>query len=113
MALPIDTTILTVLCGAPPTPVVDRDTGEHRTNRDGEALYRTELVVLGGGRAQIVGVRTAKEPKGLGAGTAVQVAGLTVSTFTTKDGGTGVFYEASALEALAAAPSARTTKEAS
>jgi len=119
MALPIDTTTLTVLCGAPPTPVVDRDTGEHRTNRDGEALYRTELVVLGGGRAQIVGVRTPNEPKGLGAGALVQVAGLTVSTFTTKDGGTGVFYEASAVEASSgttpavSTTSAKNTKEAS
>lgn len=98
MALPIDTTKLTVLCGAPPTAVVDRDSGEQRTNRDGEALFRTELIVLGGGRPQVLGVRTAKEPKGLVTGVPVHVTGFTVSTFVARDGGTGVFYEAAAVE---------------
>jgi hypothetical protein len=107
MSLPIDTTKLTVLCGNPPAPVVDRDTGEHRTNREGLPLFRTELVVMGQGRPEVLGVRTARDPKGLSVGTPVTVTAFTISTFTTRDGTTGVFYEAAAIEP------ARATKEAS
>lgn len=98
MALPIDTTKLSVLCGAPPSAVIDRDSGEQRTNRDGEALFRTELVVIGAGRPEVLGVRTTREPKGLAIGSPVNVIGFTVSTFVARDGGTGVFYEAAAIE---------------
>ena len=107
MALPVDTTKLTVLCGGPPTAVVDRETGEHRTNRDGQSLFRTEVVVVGHGRPEVFGVRTAKEPKGLAVGAPVNVTAFTISTFTTRDGSTGVFYEAAAIEP------AQATREAS
>jgi len=98
MALPLDVTKLTVLCGGPPQPVVDRETGEHRTDREGRPLYRTDLVVLGSGRPELLGVRTPKEPKGIALGAQVAASGLSVSTFTARDGGTGVFYEAASLE---------------
>ena len=107
MPLPVDTTKLTVLCGAPPLAVTDRETGAHRTNREGELLYRAELIVMGCGRPQVLGVRTAKEPKALVLGAPVNLTALTVSTFTAKDGGTGVFYEADAIEP------AKVTREAS
>jgi hypothetical protein len=113
MALPIDTRNLTVLCGNPPAPVVDRDTGEHRTTRDGLPLFRTELVVMGQGRPEVLGVRTVKDPKGLGIGTPVTVTAFTISTFTTRDGTTGVFYEAGAIEPTRAAEPTRTAKETS
>ena len=64
MSLPVDTAKLTVLCGGPPTPVVDRVTGEHRTNREGEALFRTEVVVMGVGRPEVFGVRTTTGAEG-------------------------------------------------
>ncbi len=98
MALPIDTTTLTVLCGGAPTAVVDRETGEHRTNRDGETLFRTEVIVLGSGRALVLPVRTTKEPKGLTAGSPVRLTGFSISTFVARDGGTGVLYEAGSIE---------------
>jgi hypothetical protein len=107
MPLPVDTTRLTVLCGAPPIPVVDRESGEHRTNRDGLPLFRTDVVVLGSGRPEVLSVRTPKEPKGLAIGTPLNVSGFTISTFNARDGGMGVFYEAAAIEP------ARATKDAS
>jgi hypothetical protein len=106
MSLPIDTAKLTVLCGNPPAPVVDRVTGELRTTREGQPLFRTELVVMGQGRPEVVGVRTVRDPKGLAIGMPVTVAALTISTFTTKDGTTGVFYEAAAIEPARAAKEA-------
>jgi hypothetical protein len=98
MALPVDTNKITVLCGTAPQPVVDRVTGEHRTNREGQALFRTEVIVLGTGRPEVFGVRTATPPKPLVVGAPLVVSDLTVSTFTAKDGGTGVFYEATSIE---------------
>ena len=54
--------------------------------------------MLGAGRPEVLGVRTATPPKALAVGAPLAVSGLTVSTFTAKDGGTGVFYEAAAIE---------------
>ncbi len=82
---------------------MDRETGEHRTNRDGQLLFRTELVVIGVGRPEVVSVRTPNEPKGLAVGGRVAVSAFTVATFNARDGGTGVFYEATAIEPARAA----------
>ena len=106
MALPVDTSKLLLLCGAPPEAVVDYESGEHKKNRDGEALYRTEVIVMGFGRPQVVGVRTPREPKGLSVGNPVNIPGFSISPFTTRDGGTGILYEASSVEP------ARTTRDA-
>ena len=103
MALPVDTTKLTVLCGGLPTAVLDRETGEQRKNAKGEALFRTELVVMGVGRPQVLSVRTTSEPKGIATGAPVSVPELSVTTFTARDGGTGVLFEASAIEPSKAA----------
>ena len=97
MSLPVDTTKLTVLCGTPPSPSIDRD-GKPRTNREGTALFRTEIIVMGSGRPEVLSVRTPKEPRGLAVGSPVTVTALTVSTFTARDGGTGVFYDAISIE---------------
>ena len=103
MPLPVDTNKIIVLCGGLPSAVLDRETGVHRTNQEGELLFRSEVIVMGCGRPQVINVRTAKEPKTLVVGTPINVSGFTVSTFNTKDGGTGVFYEADAIEPAKAA----------
>ena len=97
MALPVDTTKLMLLCGAPPEAMLDQS-GEHRKNRAGEELYRTEVVVMGFGRPQLCSIRTAKEPKGLVVGSAVVAPGFSVSSFQAKEGGTGILYEAQSVE---------------
>ena len=107
MALPLELTKMIVLCGGPPQPVLDQETGKQRANRDGELLFRTEVIVVGNGRPELFGVRTTKEPKGLVVGSPITLSAPTISTFTTRDGTTGVFYEAAAIDP------ARATKEAS
>lgn len=102
MALPVDASKLLLLCGAPPEAVLDYESGEHKKNREGEALYRTEIIVMGFGRPQVVAVRTPKEPKGLVTGAPVAIPGFAVSTFSGRDGGTGVLYEAASVEAVKA-----------
>jgi hypothetical protein len=98
MALPVDSNKLLLLCGAPPEAVLDYESGAQKKNRDGEPLYRTEVIVMGFGRPQVVGVRTPREPKGLVTGAPVAIPGFSMSPFTTRDGGTGVLYEASSVE---------------
>jgi hypothetical protein len=98
MALPVDTSKVTVLCGAPPQPLLDRETGQQRTSPSGDPMFRTDLIVLGSGRPEVIGVRTATTPKVPGLGLPLAVTGLTISTFTTKDGNTGVFYDAATIE---------------
>ena len=103
MALPLELTKLIVLCGGPPQAVLDPETGKQRANRDGELLFRTEVIVVGNGRPELFGVRTTKEPKGLVVGGAISLTAPTIATFTTRDGTTGVFYEAAAIEPARAA----------
>lgn len=98
MALPVDTTKLSIICGAPPEALRDYQSGELRKNREGEQLFRTEIVVMGFGRPQVCAVRTAKEPKGLALGAPVTVSAFSVSSFQSSDGGTGVYYEAERIE---------------
>ena len=107
MSLPVDTSKVTVLCGGPTLPVIDRVTGEHRHSREGQPLFRTDIIVLGSGRPEVLGIRTATLAKPLSVGSQLNVTGFTVSTFTAKDGGTGVFYEADNVEP------AKITREAS
>jgi hypothetical protein len=98
MPLPVDTTKLTILCGGEPSAMVERDTGAPRTNQEGQPLFRAEVIVMGCGRPSVLGVRTPKEPKGLALGAPIHLTGFTISTFTAKDGGTGVFYDADAID---------------
>ena len=98
MALPVDSSKLLLLCGSPPEALLDYESGAHKKNRDGDALYRTEVIVMGFGRPQVVGVRTPREPKALLTGAPVTITGFSMSPFTTRDGGTGVLYEAAAIE---------------
>jgi hypothetical protein len=98
MPLPVDTNKLIILCGAEPSAMLDRDTGAPRTNQEGQPLFRAEVIVMGCGRPVVLGVRTAKEPKALAIGAPIQLTGFTVSTFTAKDGGTGVFYDADSID---------------
>jgi hypothetical protein len=107
MALPLELTKLIVICGGPPQAIPDPETGKQKTNRDGQLLFRTEVIVVGNGRPELFGVRTTKEPKGLVVGAPIAITAPTISTFTTRDGTTGVFYEAAAIEP------ARATREAS
>jgi hypothetical protein len=96
MSLPIDTSKLTVLCGAPPVVVLDQD-GKPKANSEGQPLFRTDIITMGLGRPQVFGVRTPGEPKALTVGGPVNVSALSISTFITRDGGTGVFYDAESI----------------
>jgi hypothetical protein len=80
--LPIDTHGLRFLAVAPSEMVREHEEGKPRearkprTNDQGEVLHSVQLVVMGGGEADVIRVTVAGEPK-VQEGQAVEVAGLT------------------------------------
>jgi len=108
MGLPVDTSKATVICGQAPEAMVDRRTGERRTNRDGLALWRVWLVLLGDDEPKAMNVRTTIEPKGLVKGQPVAVTGLTASSWTNPEGREMELFDAASIE-----PVTRAQKDAS
>ncbi len=107
MGVPIDTEKSIVICGPAAEVVVDRNTGERKTNRDGLPLWRMWLVLFGDDEPKTMSVRTTFEPKGLVKGQAVRVTGLTQTSWTTPDGKALELYDALSIE-----PATRTPKDA-
>ncbi len=107
MGLPVDTTKAIVICGGAVEALVDRDTGERRTDRDGAPMWRVWLVLLGDDEPTAMRVKTAKEPKGIVKGQPVHVTDLVASSWTTPDGKDIDLYNATSIE-----PASRLAKDA-
>jgi hypothetical protein len=107
MGLPVDTSRAIVICGQAPEAMVDRATGERRTNQDGAQMWRVWLVLLGDDEPTAMRVKTPKEPKGLVKGQPVNVSDLVASSWTTPDGKDIDLYNASSIE-----PASRLAKDA-
>jgi len=107
MGIPVDTTRSIVICGGSPEAMVDRSTGQPRTDATGAQLWRLWLVLIGDDEPVVMRVKTPKEPKGLVKGQPVNVAGLVASNWTTPDGKDVDLYNAVSVDP------ARTAREAS
>src|SRR4051812_15697341 len=98
MRLPIDTSRLKFLVGAPAEPLRQYEEGKPReawaprTNRDGEVLWRVQLVALGDGEADVIRVAVPGDP-GVGQGEMVRVEGLTAQAWE-MDGRSGMAFRA-------------------
>jgi len=108
MGLPVDTSKAVVICGSVPEAMVDRRTGERRTNAEGAPLWRVWLVLLADDEPAVMRVKTTTEPKGLVKGQPVVVRDLVASSWTTPEGKEMDLYQASSIEGAG-----RTTREAS
>jgi hypothetical protein len=106
MGLPVDTSRAIIICGQTPEAMVDRTTGERRTNQDGAPMWRVWCVLLGEDEPTPMRVKTAKEPKGLVKGQPVTISDLVASSWTTPDGNNVDLFNASSIE-----PATRLTKE--
>jgi hypothetical protein len=102
MGVPIDTDRPTIICGQTPEVLVDRRTGERRTDREGRPLWRVWLVLLGEDEPKTMNVRTPVEPKGLVKGQPVRVAGLVASSWTNPEGRVQELFDASSIEPMRA-----------
>ena len=93
----------------PGRPVLNKTTGAQQLDRDGNALSTVKIVDFYNDNVAVLNVRTAVElPKGLAARTAVLIPRLVLTTFSTKEGGTAVMYQAPEGIQLATPAPART-----
>jgi hypothetical protein len=77
MPIPVDTSRLTFVCVTPPRPrLVNQDTGEIKTDKNGRTVYQVGLSVSDQtGRAELINVNIPGEPH-VSVGQVVELAGL-------------------------------------
>jgi len=103
--LPIDTSRLKFLVVAPAEPLKQYEEGKPReawaprTDANGEVLWRTQLVALGDGEAEIIRVAVPGDPK-VGQGEMVTVDGMTAQPYEF-DGKSGVAFRCAAIRSAA------------
>src|SRR3954464_732822 len=101
MRLPIDTSRLKFLVVAPAEVLRQFEEGKPReawaprTDRNGEVLWRVQLVALGDGDAEVIRVSIVGDP-GVGQGEMVAVDGLTAQAYDF-EGKTGVAFRCQAI----------------
>jgi hypothetical protein len=106
MRLPIDTGGLRFLAVAAAEPQYrfeegkPREARQPRTNEHGEIMHAVQLVVMGGGEAEVIRVTVAGEPK-VQEGMPVQVEGLTALPWE-MEGRSGVSFRAERIASPAA-----------
>lgn len=98
MRLPIDTTAVRFVSAGAPEVDVDFSTKAPKTDEQGRPLYKVHLVAVGAGGQDIITVRVAGEPKGVGEFTHVKVHDLIASTWQ-MESRFGVSFRASGIEA--------------
>jgi hypothetical protein len=96
--LPIDTTAITFLASAPPTPVLHFQTKEPKADANGEPLYAVQLVAMQPAGADVITVKVPGQPT-LTVGAPVRVVGL-VGLPWANDGRSGVAFRAARIEAI-------------
>lgn len=97
MKLPIDTTGMTFLAAGSPEPVRDFDSKAAKVDENGQALFAVQLVILVDGGAEVISVKVAGEPKGVGHGASVKVTGLVATPWSMGDR-SGVAFRAARIE---------------
>lgn len=98
MKLPIDVTGMTFLAAGSAEPVRDFDSKAAKVDENGQALFAVQLVVLVDGGAEVITVKVAGEPKGVGHGAPVKVTGLVATPWSMGDR-SGVAFRVARIEA--------------
>jgi hypothetical protein len=106
--IPVDAARLTFVCVTDPRPrLVSQDTGEIKTDRNGQTVYQVGLSAAdASGRVELVNVSVSGEPQ-IRIGQVASVAGLVGFVWEqTRNGEVrwGVAYRADAITAAAAPP---------
>lgn len=99
--IPVDTSVLTFICVAAPRPrVLNQETGEVKTDRNGQTMYEVGLTATNqSDRADLVTVNVPGEP-GVSLGQIVHVRGLLAYVWEQERNGVtrwGISYRASAI----------------
>jgi hypothetical protein len=104
--IPVDTARLTFVCVTDPRPrLVSQNTGEVKTDRNGQTVYQVGLSAAdGSGRVELVNVNVSGEPQ-VRVGQVVEPAGLVGFAWEQTRGGElrwGIAYRAESITAAAA-----------
>ena len=105
MKLPIDTTGMTFLAAGPPEPVLDFESKAPKVDENGAPLHSVQVVALNDGGAEVISVKVAGQPKGVGQGSTVKITGLVVTPWTMGDR-SGVAFRAEQIEPASTSRSA-------
>ena len=97
MRLPIDTNAMSFKTAGDPRPVLDLDTKQPRTDKDGNPLYAVRVFASGEDVGQVIEIKVAGEPNGVRRNQDVRVAGLTVQPWTLKNGKSGIAFRAATI----------------
>jgi hypothetical protein len=98
MRLPIDTTAVNFVTAGAAEAAVDFDTKAQKTDENGQPLFNVHLFAVGAGGRDVITVKVAGEPKGLGEFTPVRVRELVATTWAMGDRA-GVSFRAGSVEA--------------
>ena len=82
MRLPVDTSTVNFVAAGPPEPALDFSTKTQKTDADGRPVFTVHLFAVGGGARDVVAVKVAGEPKGIGQFTPVKVTELVGTTWS-------------------------------
>ena len=102
MRLPIDTSAVNFVAAGAPEPAVDYDTKAQKTDDGGRPIFNVHLFTVGAGGRDVLTVKVAGEPKGIGEFTPVKVRDLVATTWQ-MDNRSGVSFRAGSIEATATA----------
>src|SRR3954452_17869824 len=75
MRIPVDTSVTTFMAAAPARPATDFQTGKHKTDANGELLFKLQVVALDQDGAQVWTVTLPGDP-GAAQGAMLEFAGL-------------------------------------
>ena len=103
MRLPIDITQMSFKTAGDPRPVLDYETKEPRTDKDGRPLYSVRVFASGEDIGQVIEIKVAGEPAGVRRNQDVRISGLTLQPWTLKNGKSGIAFRATAIAAIAPA----------
>jgi hypothetical protein len=105
MKLPIDTAGMTFIAAGPPEAVVDFETKAAKVDESGQPVFGLQVVALIDGGAEVLSVKVAGEPKGVGQGTGLKLVGLTAQPWAMGDR-SGVAFRAVRIESAGASRAA-------
>jgi hypothetical protein len=98
MRLSVDTSVMRFISSGPPEPTLDFETRAPKLDDEGRAIFQVHLFVVVAGGQELMTVKVAGEPKGIGEFTPVKVSELVATTWAMGDR-SGVSFRAEKIEA--------------
>jgi len=99
MRLPVDTSAVSFVTAGPSEPAIDFDTKAQKADDNGEPIFNVHLFSVGAGGRDVITVKVAGEPKGLGVFTPVRLTELVATTWSMGDR-SGVSFKAAKVEPI-------------